>query len=50
MKNKKSIDIKKIIIIFIILGIIIDGGIISLNIKNKNDSNCVFSVLEKRCI
>ena len=37
MKNKKSIDIKKIIIIFIILGIIIAGGIISLNIKNKND-------------
>ena len=37
MKNKKSIDIKKIIIIFIILGIIIAGGIISLNIKNKNE-------------
>ena len=50
MKNKKSIDIKKIIIIFIILGIIIAGGIISLNIKNKNDANGVFSVLEKRWI
>ena len=49
MKNKKSIDIKKIIIIFIILGIIIAGGIISLNIKNKNDANGVFSVLEKIC-
>ena len=50
MKNKKSVDIKKIIIIFIILGIIIAGGIISLNIKNKNDANGVFSVLEKRWI
>ncbi len=50
MKNKKSIDIKKIIIIFIILGIIIACGIISLNIKNKNDANGVFSVLEKRWI
>lgn len=52
MKNKKKskINYKKIFILIIIILIILIFGGVLLKIKNNNDANGVFSVLEKRWI
>ncbi len=53
MKNRnknKKINFKKIVTISIVLVLLIIVGIVSIILKNKNDQNGVFSVLEKRWI
>ena len=51
MKNKKKkMSLKKILLIVIPLLVIIIGIIIGLGIKNNNDANGVFSILENRWI
>ncbi len=49
-KKNKKINMKKIIFISISLIIIVSIILISLYIKNRNDQNGVFSILEKRWI
>ncbi|MBP3635669.1 MAG: diguanylate cyclase [Bacilli bacterium] len=49
-KNKKKINIMKLLVITIPIFIIVVTLIIGIYIKNRNDQNGVFSVLEKRWI